>query len=257
MTLKRGSSAITAVKRGSSTVSKMYRGSTEVYTTSSPYVAPTLSGTGTEFIDGTNFTSRTFTSLHTPAEADVLIRFVGRANTTDTPNPSVTFQGQTGVVHCYAYGRANQRCFVAIATVRGLTPGVAGDLVINYGADYGNCTGWIRDISNWSGSVGGKKAESVYLASNTNTMTISDISIEQTGSLAVAVAGATDGDMDPFTAAGWTHEHSDSTGGAQSTDTAAGFFYKTLGTAGGEFSFTWVGSVSDWDRFAAAALELK
>jgi hypothetical protein len=251
--VKRGSTAPVTFKRGSAAVTKLYRGRLLVWEAATvvPYVPPVL-GTGIDFDEGTNFSTFTWSNLFTPVGARVILRLVARASGAGQPNLTATFQGKPVTLIVEHHLTSANRGLVFIGHVAGLTSGSPGNLTVNLEGNWGNVTGRICNISNWSGNVGGKAAAAVTKTTATNTHSVVEIPVQQGGSLAVAVAGACTGTMDPYTASGWTKETDEHSGsGVEDTDTSAGFFNRVLGS--GQYGFTWTGATNHTQLMAAAA----
>jgi hypothetical protein len=253
--VRRGTAAPVTLKRGSSPVVKLYRGSILIWeAATTPIYVPPVLGTGVDFNEGTNFNTFTWNNLFTPVGSRAIVRLVARAHGAGQPNISLTFQGKPVTLIVEHHLTSTGRGLVFIGHVAGLTPGSPGDLTVNLEGNWGNVTGRICNISGWTGNIGGKAAAAVAKTTAANTHGVTEIPITQGGSLAVAVAGACTGTMDPYTATGWTKETDEDSGsGVADLDTSAGFFNRLLGTTGTQYGFTWAGAATHTQLLAAAA----
>jgi hypothetical protein len=197
--------------------------------------APTL-GNVTVLEDGTNWIEFTWPAAHNPATGDVLIAAFGRCTGAGPFAPSAVLGGITAVSRKFltSPGGINaDDALIWIATARDVATGAARSFTLDWGANQaGNTVVFLCDLVGWGGSVGATGG-SVYDSTTVADAHAATLVTTGAGRLLVGIAGATNNEVLPITASGWTLVDSDRTGTLGVADnSAAALFRKTGGSIG-------------------------
>lgn len=216
---------------------------------------PITLGAGSTLTDSVNFnTARTWAAAHNPASSKVLLLGGGRCLGSGVDMGTVTLGAATFTQRAFRAGGSSGKAFVYIGTATGVATGSALALEIAGGNNLGNVVFRLYDLNDWGGTVGNSGDNQTDTGTPTS-ISASIASLMESSSFCVGVVATVNGGCDPFTASGWTHRLSADCGPNNDSDSAAGFFSTTGGSAGASLSFTPTSGTAD-DQWACALLEL-
>jgi hypothetical protein len=198
-------------------------------------VSPVL-GSGTPTKVSATGVSLTGATQHTPAGRSCVIRYVCQTTVTQAYNAlTATFQGKAVVFPSGSQAHPSGvigRCFVGVGYVTGLTPGLAGSLVITSNRNLAQLVARVDDVANLSPYIVGAAVANSYNGAAISSHS-AGVASQAAGSLWLGVGGAGSGAVDPLNVGGtWTEQSEDQTGTSATADVAASFATKTGGTLG-------------------------